>query len=53
MVLRGLGPCLIAKLMRAERQDDMETDWLLHGPTDPLVVEDREDPVVVYLLAAE
>jgi hypothetical protein len=53
MVLRGVGPCLIAKLMRAERRDEIETDWLLHGPTDPEVVEDRDDGKVVYLLAAE
>ncbi len=52
MVLRGLGPCLIAKLMRAEREE-LESDWLLYGPTDPEVVEDRDDGVVVYLLAAE
>jgi len=53
MVLRGVGPCLIAKLIRAERHEEVETDWLLYGPTDPEVVRDHDEPVVVYLLAAE
>lgn len=53
MVLRGVGPCLIAKLLRAERLE-VESDWLLYGPTDPEVVEDGEaEPPVRWLLAAE
>ena len=53
MVLRGVGPCLIAKLLRAERREEVETDWLLFGPTDPEVVETDAEATVVYLLAAE
>lgn len=53
MVLRGVGACLIAKMLRAERQEEVESDWLLHGPTDPQVVEDEDDGRVIYLLAAE
>ncbi|WP_172448462.1 hypothetical protein [Caulobacter mirabilis] len=52
MVLRGVGPCLIARLMRAERDEEAETDWLLFGPTDPEVVEDDAPPLRM-LLAAE
>ena len=52
MVLRGVGPCLIAKLLRAERREEVETDWLLFGPTDPEVVE-TDVEATVYLLAAE
>jgi len=53
MVLRGVGPCLIAKLLRAERREETESDWLLFGPTDPEVVETDAEATVVYLLAAE
>lgn len=53
MVLRGVGPCLIARLLRAERQEEVESDWLLFGPTDPQVVEDERPSRVIYLLAAE
>ncbi len=54
MVLRGVGPCLIAKLLRAERLEEVESDWLLYGPTDPEVVEDEKAaPAVRWLLAAE
>lgn len=52
MVLRGVGPCLIARLLRAERDEAAETDWLLFGPTDPEVVEEERPPLRL-LLAAE
>lgn len=52
MILHGLGPCLIARLLRADREREPESDWLLFGPTDPEVVETPEaEPV--FLLAAE
>ncbi len=44
MVLRMTGASWLATMMRASRDRDEpqdETDWLLHGPTDPDVVEDR------------
>ena len=50
MILHGLGPCLIARLIRAEREREPESDWLLFGPTDAEVVEPEEP---VFLLAAE
>lgn len=42
MVLRGLGPGLICRLMRAERDfgREPESDWLLFGPTSPEVIDD-------------
>lgn len=52
MVLRGVGACLITRLLRAERDEQVESDWLLHGPTDPEVVEpEAEAPPL--LMAAE
>ena len=39
MVVRSVGPVLIAILMRGERREEPVTDWLLHGPSDPDVVE--------------
>jgi hypothetical protein len=53
MVLRGVGPCLIAKLLRAERQEAIESDWLLFGPTDPEVVDEADADAQLFLLAAE
>lgn len=53
MVLRGVGAGLIARLLRAERDEAVVTDWLLHGPTDPEVVEAEPEEPVVLLLAAE
>jgi hypothetical protein len=53
MVLRGVGACLIARLLRADREDEPGTDWLLHGPTDPDVVEAARDEAPPRLLAAE
>ena len=52
MILHGLGPCLIARLLRADREREPDSDWLLFGPTDPEVVEAPEEEAVV-LLAAE
>lgn len=52
MILHGLGPCLIARLLRAEREREPESDWLLFGPTDPEVVEAAEE-AAEWLLAAE
>ena len=53
MVLRGVGACLIARLMRADRDEAVETDWLLYGPTDPEVVEPEREEAQPLLLAAE
>ncbi|MDO9223008.1 MAG: hypothetical protein Q7U20_04755 [Caulobacter sp.] len=56
MILQGLGPCQIARLLRAEREREPVSDWLLFGPTDPDVVEPVEpvEPETpVFLLAAE
>ncbi len=54
MVLRSVGPVLIAILMRGERAEEPGSDWLLHGPSDPTVVESSEEGrSEVILLAAE
>ena len=53
MVVRGVGACLITRLLRAERDEDMASDWLLYGPTDPEVVEVAAEPPPPLLLAAE
>lgn len=53
MILHGLGPCLIARLLRAEHGREVESDWLLFGPTDADVVEREEPDEPVLLLAAE
>jgi hypothetical protein len=54
MVYLTAGAGWLALMMRAERtragRDAPDTEWLLHGPTDPDVVEDDEEPL---LLAAE
>lgn len=54
MVVRSVGPVLIAILMRGERREEPVTDWLLHGPSDPDVVESTEAALPgITLLAAE
>jgi len=54
MVLRSVGPVLIALLMRGERPEPSGSDWLLHGPTDPEVVDAAgTPPPELTLLAAE
>ena len=51
MVFQAIGACALMRLMRADRRE-VETDWLLFGPTDEAVVEDEvEEPA--FLLAAE
>ena len=53
MVFRTAGAGWLALMMRAERTRagvELDTEWLLHGPTDPDAVEDDE---AVILLAAE
>jgi hypothetical protein len=54
MVLRTAGAGWLALMMRAERTraglDALDTEWLLHGPSDPEIVEDDAPPM---LLAAE
>lgn len=52
MILQGLGPGQIARLLRAEQEREPVSDWLLFGPTDPEVVE-VETPEKPWLLAAE
>lgn len=54
MILHGLGPCLITRLLRAERAREPESEWLLFGPTDPEVVEAAAAAEAAeWLLAAE
>ncbi len=54
MVLRSVGPLLIAILMRGERDQAPGSDWLLYGPTDPEVVEVEDTaPHAITLMAAE
>ena len=55
MVVRSIGPVLIALLMRGERPEPSGSDWLLHGPSDPAVVEETPPApsAGVTLLAAE
>ncbi|WP_269714056.1 hypothetical protein [Caulobacter sp. NIBR2454] len=50
MVLRAVGAAALAKLMKADRETDLDSEWLLFGPTDPEVVDEPEIPL---LLAAE
>lgn len=49
MMFQALGPCMLMRLMRLDRE--VETDWLLFGPTDEETVEEDEAPP--RLLAAE
>jgi len=55
MVFRTTGAGWLALMMRAERTRAglfaPDTEWLLHGPTDPDAVEDNDAPAM--LLAAE
>jgi hypothetical protein len=59
MVFRATGIVWLALMMQAERAqrggassgDDLDSEWLLYGPTDPEVVEAAEPPTM--LLAAE
>lgn len=54
MALRSVGPVLIAILMRGERTENSGSEWLLHGPSDPEVVETGEAGLPeITLLAAE
>lgn len=54
MVLRSVGPVLIAILMRGDRPEEAGSDWLLHGPSDPEVVEAADAPEPeITLMAAE
>ncbi|HRD28467.1 MAG TPA: hypothetical protein PLO65_09220 [Caulobacter sp.] len=53
MVLQGLGPCLIVSLLRASREREPDSDWLLYGPADPEVVEAPAVEAPALLLAAE
>jgi len=52
MILQGLGPGQIARLLQAEREREPVTDWLLFGPTDPEVVEEAAE-APAWRLAAE
>jgi hypothetical protein len=54
MVFLTAGAGWLALMMRAERtragHDAADTEWLLHGPTDPDAIEDDDAPL---LLVAE
>ena len=52
MVFQAIGACALMRLMRADRRE-VETDWLLFGPTDAEVVELEADESPPFLLAAE
>ena len=43
MVVRTLGAGTLTRLMAAEARGDLDLSWLLHGPTDPAVVEPAEE----------
>ena len=57
MVFRTAGAGWLALMMRAERTragldgPDLDSEWLLHGPTDPDVIDEVRAPP--RLLAAE
>ncbi|WGM40298.1 hypothetical protein [Caulobacter sp. NIBR1757] len=51
MVFQAIGACALMRLMRADRRE-VESDWLLFGPTDSEVVENA-DEAPPFLLAAE
>ncbi len=51
MVLRTVGAAALARLMKTDREVDLDSEWLLFGPTDPEIVEEPER--VRLLLAAE
>jgi hypothetical protein len=53
MVVHAIGACLLAKLMRLDRDSGPDTEWLLHGPSDPEIVEDSVIDDRPWLLAAE
>lgn len=57
MVYRTTGASVLASMMRADRvrRAALEQDlaWLLHGPTDPEVVEDEAAEQPALLMAAE
>ena len=57
MVVRTLGSGWLALMMRAERRaggGEPDTEWRLHGPTDPDLVEAADDGALsMTLLAAE
>jgi len=57
MVLRTMGAGWLTLMMRAERarvaRPEPDTDWLLHGPTDPEVIAPEADEAPPRLLAAE
>lgn len=52
MVFQAIGACALMRLMRLDRGDEPQTEWLLYGPSDPEVVE-AEDQAPPLLLAAE
>lgn len=52
MVFQAIGACALMRLMRADRRE-VDTDWLLFGPTDAEVVEDEDEANPPFLLAAE
>lgn len=52
MVFQAIGACALMRLMRVDRRE-VETDWLLFGPTDAGVVEPEADEEPPFLLAAE
>ena len=52
MVFQAIGACALMRLMRADRRE-VETDWLLFGPTDAEVVDDEGEDEPPFRLAAE
>jgi hypothetical protein len=51
MVVRVIGAGILARLIGGERDETVDTAWLLYGPTDSEVVLAESPPEV--LLAAE
>jgi len=60
MIVQGLGACRMMQLLRGERARDLDSSWLLHGPTeepaelaDQLVAANEEEPIPAWRYAAE
>lgn len=35
MTVQGFGACMLVAMMRRDRVADLDTSWLLHGPSEP------------------
>jgi hypothetical protein len=58
MIIHGLGACSLARFLREERLGDLDTSWLLHGPSGEVEAERIEpepepEPIPIWRYAAE